>query len=130
MSKLGRLKTALLGQPVFQQIWGTYRCGQLHRDYVARREYYAHIARDRELVDCEHEVITSIRARLAERGYTPVPRQMGEIHTFAFIPHLSWHTALLPDLRTLGPVTEFDYMAYGFRLEEFHRRGMQVAQRR
>src|SRR5262249_6672037 len=98
--------------------------------YAARREYYARIARARELTYCEDQVIAAIRARLAGRGYTPVPRQMGEIHTFAFIPHFSWHTALIPDLRPLGPVTEFDYVAHGYDVEDFRKGSVQAMQRR
>lgn len=105
--------------PAFQKIWGAFRRWQLHRDYESRREYYAHRAQEKGIVYREGEVITAIRDRLRDRGYQPAPRRLGNIHTFAFVPDLSWHRHLLPDLRAVGPVTVFDYVALGFDREEF-----------
>lgn len=42
------------------------------------------MARERGLVYREEEVIAAIHARLANRGYSPPVRRMGEVHTFAF----------------------------------------------
>jgi len=116
--------------PGFDSIWGAMRCQQLHRNYRKRREYYADLAHDRGLVYREAEVIEQIRQRLARRGYLPRPRQAGEVHTFAFIPRISWHASLYPELHELGPVTEFDYAAYGYSLEEFKRFGTEARRRR
>lgn len=124
------MKSWLLRKSIFQDTWGTYRRWQLHRDYASRREYYVNIARERGQVYSEDRMVITIRARLAQRGYSPVLRRMGEIHTFAFIPRIGWHPALIPDLRQLGPVTEFDYAAHGFRPEEFQRCDTRAAQRR
>jgi hypothetical protein len=125
-----QLKTFLLRQPAFQEAWGAYRSRQLQRDYSARREHYARLAQEKKVVYREADVISAIRSRLKDRGYIPTPRRMGEVHTFTFIPHFGWHTALIPDLRELGPVSEFDYTAHGYRLEEFRRRDNRAAQRR
>jgi len=109
-----RLKAYLFRVPVFQEAWIAFRCRQLHRDYAARREYYANMARERGLVYREEEMITAIRARLASRGYSPPARRMGEVHTFAFIPRIGWHFLLYNDLQELGLVSEFDYIASGY----------------
>lgn len=130
MSLPEQFKTYLLRQPIVQEAWGAFRRWQLHRDYAGRREHYARVAWEHGLSYHEDQVIASIRARLAKRGYQPSLRRMGEVHTFAFIPHIGWHTALIPDLRELGPVTEFDYIAHGYRPEEFQRCDGQAAQRR
>jgi hypothetical protein len=124
------LKRGLLNQVWFQEAWGAYRSWQLKREYVARREHYAHLAHERKLVYRESDIISALRGRLKGRGYIPTPRRMGEVHTFTFIPHIGWHTALIPDLRELGPVSEFDYVAYGYQPEEFRRRDNRAAQRR
>jgi hypothetical protein len=55
---------------------------------------------------------------------------LGDIHTFAFIPRIGWHESLYNDLRELGPVSEFDYAALGYRPEEFWRRDRRAAERR
>jgi len=65
--------------------------------------------------------VAAIRARLARRGWTPVPRSIGHVHTFAAIARVAWHDALFGDLHTLGPVTEFDYAALGYRPEQLWR---------
>lgn len=38
-------------------------------------------------------------------------RRLGEIHTFAIFPSVSWHDILLPELKILGPLTYVDYCA-------------------
>jgi len=105
----------------FREAWGAFRRWQLHRDYETRREHYARLAQEAGVVYREAEVIAGIRERLAKRGYTPRKCQGGGIHTFAFVPDLGWHRHLLPDLRELGPVTLFDYVPLGFRVEHFQR---------
>jgi len=126
----GVLKSTVRRIPGFDGVWGAMRRRQLHRDYRKRREYYADLAHDRGLVYRETEVIEQIRQRLARRGYSPTPRQAGEVHTFAFIPRISWHASLYPELKELGPVTEFDYAAYGYSPEEFKRFDTEARRRR
>jgi Glycosyl transferases group 1 len=116
-----RAREWLLRRRTLRSLWGRYRRSQLHRRYEARREHYAREANQRGLVYCEADVARLVRARLAARGPTPVPRPPGEIHTFAFIPQIGWHPALLGDLCELGPVTLFDYAELGFEWEEFYR---------
>jgi len=115
-----RAREWLLRRRALRLLWGQYRRSQLHRRYEARREHYAREASQHGLVYCEADVARRVRARLAARGSAPVPRPPGEIHTFAFIPQIGWHPALLPDLRELGPVTLFDYAQLGFEWEEFY----------
>ena len=75
--------------------------------------------RKKNIVYRESDSIAAIRARLTDHGYRPTSRKIGEIHTFAFIPDLGWHRELLLDLRSLGPVTVFDYVSMGFSWDEF-----------
>jgi hypothetical protein len=81
------------------------------------------MAEEKGLCYRESEVAADIRRRIASRGYCPVPRAMGEIHTFAFIPGVSWHNDLVPDLKLLGPVTRFDYTALGIEAREIYNGG-------
>lgn len=123
-------KGAFLGHRALSSVWGAFRRWQLHHEYAARREYYASVARARGLGYHEGDVVAAVRARIARRGYAPVRRSMGEVHTFAFIPNLGWHASLIPDLRVLGPVTVFDYAALGYRPAEFHCRDSRAVRRR
>ena len=109
----------LLRQPLIRKPWSFLRDQQLLRQYQARREHYARLAQEKGLIYREPETIAKIRSRLRERGYQPAARKMGEIHTGAFVPDMGWHCELLPDLRSLGPLTVFDYVAAGFRWDEF-----------
>ncbi|HWW62878.1 MAG TPA: glycosyltransferase, partial [Thermoanaerobaculia bacterium] len=88
-------------------------------DYERRRERYAREAAARGLVYREADAVAAVRTRLAKRGHTPARRAIGEIHTFAWVPLINWHEALLPDLRELGPVGVFDYTQHGFTAAEF-----------
>ena len=57
-------------------------------------------------------------------------RTPGEIHTFTFVPRRSWHPTLFPDLYELGPVSEFDYEAHGYRVSQFRACGARGVRRR
>ncbi len=113
------LKRLCLNQPFLQKGWGLIRSRQLLRDYQTRREHYARLAHQKKLTYRESASIAAIQARLAARHYRPTSRKLGEIHTFAFVPDLGWHRELLADLRHLGPVTHFDYVAKGFSWDAF-----------
>lgn len=113
------VKQRILSYDVPREAWTYLRSRQLHSEYHKRREYYCAETERRGLVYNEVATIHEIRARIASRGYTPVTRKRGDVHTFACIPMFGWHEHLLPDLRELGPVTHFDYTRYGFGVEEF-----------
>lgn len=95
-----------------------FRRWQLHASYEARREmYFGSVqTRDRSRPD-DAGLAAELRDRMRRRGYAPPQRAAGDIHTFAAISNFSWHHHLLPDLRRLGPVSLFDYTAYGFQYE-------------
>ena len=119
MSKFrGRLADILDGWvakfPGLEDIYIPLRAQVVLRKYRRRREHFAAICQERGLVYREADTIAQVRQRLQDRGYTPVRRRLGEVHTFAFIPRLGWHEHLYPDLHELGPTTEFDYVALGF----------------
>jgi hypothetical protein len=71
-----------------------------------------------------------VNERLRKRGYLPTRRRLGEIHTLAFVPRESWHNDLYDDLGALGPVSEFDYVKFGYRLNELLQGGLESNQRR
>jgi hypothetical protein len=48
-------------------------------------------------------------------------RPPGEVHTFGYVPTLSWHPQLLAALGELGPVSNFDYLRHGATLEGLRR---------
>jgi hypothetical protein len=100
--------------------WRWWRNRQLHERYERRREYYYAAAAARGLIYDECLVSAGARERLSTRGYQPVPRQLGEIHTVAFVPTIGWHPALCPDLKVLGPVSQFDYVALGITAEQLY----------
>lgn len=105
--------------PPVRDAWTAFRRAQLHREYEARREHYHAEATARGLVYSEAWTRDAVRKRLADRGYTPAKRTRGEIHAFAVFPVHSWHDDLLPDLRELGPVSQFDFVQHGFAPGEF-----------
>jgi hypothetical protein len=111
------LKTSLLKHRALRTAWGAMRRTQLHREYIRRREHYRALADGQHLAFDEATVISSVRARLAARGYHPRRKTSGHVHTLAFIPHFGWHEHLIPDLRELGLVTRFDYTALGYELD-------------
>jgi hypothetical protein len=123
-------KAVLLNRSAIRKPWSAFRRWELHRSYVRRRERYARLAEARGLVYREEGVKDEVRARLEARGYRPPRRQIGEIHTFAFVPRFGWHATLYNDLRELGPVTEFDYSALGYHWQEFWDRRPRGAIRR
>lgn len=125
-----QLKNLLFELPIFEQAAIAIRRTQLRRAYTQRREHYAAIARERGLVYREEAVVNAIRARLADRGYTPTPRRTGDVHTFAFIPRVGWHASLYNDLKELGTVSEYDYIADGYPWKELTRQDSVGAQHR
>src|SRR5262245_10973269 len=108
------LKSAALATPLFGPAWAAFRRRQLHAQDSRRPEHYRALASEQGLIYDEEETANLVRERMACRGYDPPKRELGDIHTFAFIPRVGWHTALYSDLEELGPVTEFDYIAFGY----------------
>ncbi len=117
---LQNFKTLALRNPVFERIWKYYRQDQLHKSYRQRREYYAKVAKNRHLIYNESEIIAAVRSRIRARDYSPSLRRVGDVHTFAIIPQISWHNHLLPDLEELGRVSIFDYISFGYSPDNFY----------
>jgi hypothetical protein len=124
------VKERLRNWPPARTLWTRIRAAQLHREYERRREHYARLAGERGLRYDAAAVESAVRARLAARGYSPPPRVVGDVHTFACIPMFGWHRHLLPDLQELGPVTHFDYTAHGYRFEALALANRQAAAQR
>lgn len=102
-----------------QRVWATYRRNQLIREYTVRREMYARRAAGCGLVYDRDTLLDDLRKRLADRHRIPAARSRGDVHTLSFIPDIGWHRQLLGDLRELGPVSNFDYVASGYGWREF-----------
>lgn len=115
------LKDSLRNHRLVSSLWTRYRERQVLAAYRDRREHYAKLAEERGLVYSLAATTAAVRDRLRARGWTPVPRRRGEVHTFAAFPLVSWHRHLLPDLRELGPVTMFDYQERGFDTHILHK---------
>jgi len=115
------LKERLRNQPLVRGVWTAYRERQVTEHYRAMREHYAAIAAERKLVYSADASAAMARARMKARGYTPVLRKNGDVHTFAYVSSVSWHDHLMPDLRELGPVTRFDYESLGYRYSDLSR---------
>src|ERR1043166_433920 len=101
------LKHKLRDLSVVRPAWAMFRREQLLARYERRREHYARIAEERKLLYDEAGSVRAVRERLARRGYSPRRKSIGEIHTFAWVPIINWHAALLPDFRDPGPVSGF-----------------------
>jgi len=106
--------------PTLEDALMPWRASFLLKRYRKRRERYCAICEEKKLVYDEKNSIHSIRKRLADRGCSPKKKSLGAIHTFAFIPRVGWHFHLFDDLDMLGPVTEFDYVAYGYETRVLH----------
>lgn len=123
------VKERLRAWGVTRAAWTVLRARQVEDEYRRRREYYARRAAEGGQVYSEARTTSEVRARLASRGYSPVLRRAGEVHTFASIPNYGWHNHLLPDLHELGTVTRFDYTQLGFMLERLAATGGEATRR-
>ncbi|MBI5502663.1 MAG: glycosyltransferase [Deltaproteobacteria bacterium] len=115
---VNRIKERVRLEPAFVEVWGRWRSRQVVAGYRALRERYAKEASARGIRYRESDVPAAVARRLRDRGCSPATRSRGEVHTFGFVPSLSWHPQLLAALRTFGPVTNFDYLQHGTTLEE------------
>ncbi len=86
------LKSLIRRYPWAWHLWTQRRARQLEDAYRRHRELYARMER-----------------RPRPLANASKPRTLGDVHTFAIIPMVSWHSWLLPDLRELGPLSHFDY---------------------
>lgn len=94
-------------------LWERYKSDKLHREYFSRRERYRAVCGEKSLKYHPDQVSEVVLDRLRKRGYSPKAKPAGEIHTFAFIPIVSWHRSLLDELEGLGRLTNFDYTSLG-----------------
>lgn len=106
-----RLRSFVRSTPLLDDVIWSRRARAFHREYLGRRENYHTLGGEPTLTPESAEA--ELRSRLAARGYRPTPRKWGGIHTFAFIPKVSWHTTLYESLARMGPVTAYDYISMG-----------------
>lgn len=106
--------------PFLEEMYIPLRAKPMLRRYRNTRERYETICVRKGLIYSEEDIRDSIADRLKNRGYTPVRREIGNVHTFGFIPLRGWHHHLLPDLKLLGPTTLFNYHALGYKASDFY----------
>jgi spore maturation protein CgeB len=123
-------KVIILGWTPSYTIYSKLKEHLLMKEYRARREHYSMICRQKRIKYRGSEVAIQVQKHMAARGYTPNLKALGNIHTFAVIPRLGWHSHLYDDLYELGPVSEFDYVKDGYDWSEFGRADKQGRQRR
>lgn len=116
------IKRTVFSSDLVSGAYCSAKADALVREYRARREYYAGICAKRRLVYDECSVRKEIRAGMVSRGYRPVQKSVGTVHTYAFIPRIAWHENLYTDLHRLGPVSEFDYVKEGYNWERQFKR--------
>jgi len=112
-----RVKSLLLENPAGRALYGLAQERWFERDYRRRRERYAlQCAGDPQAFRADQAILRA-RSKIARRGYTPVQRAGGQVHTFAYLPS-NWphQEQLARALPQLGPVTRFDPAARGFPL--------------
>ena len=106
--------------PKLEDYYTFIRPFPMERRYRKRREEYHRLCMTKNLTYTEQSTIERVRERLQKRGYCVHRRILGEIHTFVFVPNISWHKHLFDDLRLLGHVSEFDYVAAGYTRKELY----------
>ncbi|HYO77550.1 MAG TPA: glycosyltransferase [Thermoanaerobaculia bacterium] len=121
------IKDRLRNVSLPRRLWTSYRRAQVEREYRLRRDYYQRAASERGIAYSDEETTSAVRARLSARGYTVPRRTSGEVHTFICTPLVAWHGDLVTELRELGLVTHFDYVARGFSVEQLTRGGASAA---
>ena len=126
----GGIKDRLRQSALARRAWTWYRREQVEREYERRREHYETLASRYRLVYSEEKTTQMVRDKIAARGYRPIVRKPGEVHTFACVPSFGWHQHLIEELRELGPVTQFDYARLGYGVEELSRNDDNAASKR
>jgi spore maturation protein CgeB len=112
------LKDAILRTHAGDYLYGQAQEAWFEREYRQRRErYWLAVAAD-PAAERPEAHLARARRKIAQRGYTVVPRREGEIHTYAYVP-ANWphQSQIASALARLGPVTRFDYVARNITLE-------------
>lgn len=114
-----QLRTIVFKNSFLYDGFSGFKRRQLEKAYRLRREYYHKITEARGIAYNGQAVKKSIRERISQRHYAVVQKELGQIHTFAFVPRRQWHEHLYDELRLMGSVSEFDYEGSGYTWEEF-----------
>jgi spore maturation protein CgeB len=125
------VKNALLSFRLGRRGYGRIQESWFEWTYRKRRERYEALVAGDPGAHSGEASVARARARLARRGYTPPRREMGDIHTFAYVPsNWSHQNQIASALTALGPCTRFDYVARGVSLRSLRSREPGHAQRR
>ena len=113
---------ATYGADLLASANGDLRAALLLNEYRERRRHYAKRARELGLQYADASVAWRTKERLGARGVSVGARTIGEVHTLAFFPLVSWHSQLLRPLQGLGPLSHFDSVSTGLDHEALFRR--------
>jgi hypothetical protein len=126
-----RLKDALLAFEAGRQCYGRVQGNWFEWTYRRRRERYEALVAADPRAHRPEAAVARARARLAQRGYSPSRRNIGEVHTFAYVPsNWSHQNQIASALSAIGPCTRFDYVAKGVTLRSLRTREAGSQQRR
>jgi len=111
-------KEAILSSGLARRGYGRVQEAWFEWTYRKRRERYeAIVANDGQAHD-DRAGVARARERLVKRGYKPVRRALGEVHTYAFVPsNWSHQNQIVAALSVLGQTSRFDYVAHGVTLK-------------
>jgi spore maturation protein CgeB len=124
------LRNVVLNCPPTYAMYSRLKASLLLKEYRDRREHYHSVCARKNMKYHEEEVSLQVQQHLAARGYKASLKKLGDVHTFAIIPRLGWHSHLYDDLYELGPVSEYDYVKDGYDWGEFARANKQGRHRR
>src|SRR5437867_659947 len=118
-----RAKELLLSSSLGRFGYGRIQEAWFERSYRMRRERYETIVAHDSAAYSAAAAVARARHRIARRGYVPVQRAIGEVHTFAYLPsNWSHQNQIGAALSALGPCTRFDYVSRGVSLKSLRSR--------
>src|SRR3972149_1129442 len=110
---LEALKQQVRRRPQLYGVVCALKARRLERQYVARRELFTEICRQKGLAYSEDQTVNAVRARL--HGRPVIAKELGEVHTFFVGRRAGWvRHNLYDELEPLGPCTTFDWADHGF----------------
>lgn len=118
-----RIKSAVLASRYGRRAYGLGQELWFEADYRARRERYESVLANQKESVSDEAALARARDRIAARGYTPQPRRMGQVHSYAYVPG-NWphQNHIARALEALGPCRRFDYTRHGFELKTLRTR--------
>ncbi len=113
------LKSALLSSSIGEGLYATAQEAWFNAGYRRIREKYQEALANDPDAWSPSAAISRARKRIKDRGYRPVSRHLGEVHTYAYIPgNWAHQNQIAKNLAKLGFCTRFDYTKHGLSLSD------------